>query len=170
MGGKPWTYQGKVPRATKPRIAMHHGIWRELLTAISRNSTEIHDEGGEKWFFPSAVSEASHIEWTVRQILVHLDLFPTPRILYKEIAKFHTLHLCIILPKAEIITFFACRPDGVAFSIKDKGCVFLKFTRSMDSVTSSDEGVAALDLANLFPLSLQLSTTATFVLPVLLRS
>jgi len=94
---------------TKPRIAVHHGIWRELLTAtFSRNSTETHDEGGEKWFFPSAVSEASHIKWTVRQILVHLYLFPTPRILYEEIAEFHALKLGILLSKAEILTFFAC--------------------------------------------------------------
>ena len=57
--------QARCPVHTKPRIAVHHGIWRELLTAISRNSTETQDKGGEKWGFPSAVSEASHAEWTV---------------------------------------------------------------------------------------------------------
>ena len=30
--------------------------------------------------------------------------------------------------------------DGVAFNAKDKECVFLEFTRPMDSVTTSDEG------------------------------
>jgi len=36
---------------------------------------ESHDDGNRKWYFPSAVSEATHDEWTVRQILMHLDLF-----------------------------------------------------------------------------------------------
>jgi len=105
--------QARCPVLTKPRIAVHHGIWRELLTAISRNSTETHDEGGKKWFFPSAVSKASHTEWTVRQILVHLDLFFTPRRLYaaSEIAEFQALKLDTILSEAEITTLFACRPD-----------------------------------------------------------
>ena len=54
---------------------MHHGVWRELLTAISRNSIEAHDDGEKKWYFPSAVCEATHNECVVRQILVHLGLF-----------------------------------------------------------------------------------------------
>jgi len=129
---------------TKPRIAVHHGIWRELLTAINQNSTETHDNRGEKWFFPSDVNEASHIEshikWTVRQIVVHFDLFSTPRTLHEEIVEFHALKLGIKLSKAEILTFWACRPDGVAFNAEDKECVFLEFTHPMDSVTSSEEG------------------------------
>jgi len=36
---------------------------------------ESHDDGTRKWYFPSAVSEATRDEWTVRQILVHLGLF-----------------------------------------------------------------------------------------------
>ena len=121
---------------------MHHGIWKELLTAINQNSPETHNEGGKKWFFPSAVSKASHTEWTVRQILVHLDLFFTPRRLYaaSEIAEFQVLKLDTILSEAEITTLFACRPDGVAFNAKDKERDFLEFTRPMDCVTSSDEG------------------------------
>jgi len=50
---------------------VHHSIWR----AISRNSLETHDHGERKWYFPSAVSEATHDKWTVRQILVHLRTF-----------------------------------------------------------------------------------------------
>jgi len=76
----------------------------------------------------------------VRQILVHLDLFSTPRILYEEIAEFHALKLGIKLNKAEILTFFACRPDRVALDAKDREFVFFEFTRPMDSVTSSEEG------------------------------
>jgi len=33
--------QARCPALQRPRIAVHHGIWRELLTAISRNSVEI---------------------------------------------------------------------------------------------------------------------------------
>ena len=36
---------------------------------------ESHDDGKRKWYFTSAVSEATHDEWTVCQILVHLGLF-----------------------------------------------------------------------------------------------
>jgi hypothetical protein len=40
----------------------------------------------------------------------------------------------------EITSFYSRRPDGVAFDDKNKHCVFLEFTRPMDSVTSSPEG------------------------------
>jgi len=39
----------------------------------------------------------------------------------------------IYLAKEEITTFFGPRPDGVVFNEKDKECVFLEFTRLMDS-------------------------------------
>jgi len=54
--------QARCSVLTKPRITVHHGIWRELQTAISQYSTETHDGGDEKWGFPSAVNEATHIE------------------------------------------------------------------------------------------------------------
>jgi len=66
--------QARCPALQKPRIAVHHGIWRGLLTVISRNSLESHDDGKMKLYFPLAVSKATHDEWTVRQILVHLCL------------------------------------------------------------------------------------------------
>jgi len=44
------------------------------------------------------------------------------------------------LTSQEITSFHSRRPDGVAFDDKNKHCVFLEFTRQMDSVTSSDEG------------------------------
>jgi len=123
----------------KPRIAVHHGIWRELLTAISRNSLEIHYDGERKWYFPSAVSEATHDEWAVRQILVYLGLCSGIRRLNNQIITFHARQN-IILTSEEITSFYGWRPDGVAFDDKGKQCIFLEFTRPMDSVTSSDEG------------------------------
>jgi len=113
--------QARCPVLRKPRIAVHHGIWRELLTAMSRNSLETHDDGERKWYFPSAVSEtaATHDEWTFRQILVHLGLFSGVRRLNEEIVTFHARQN-IILTSEEITCFYGRRPDGVAFDAKGK--------------------------------------------------
>ena len=120
---------------------MHRGIWHERLTAINRNSTETNDdcETRKKWYFPSAVIEATHMEWIVRQILVHLGLFSTLRRLTEEIVQFHE-NLNISLTDKEITTFQSRRPDEVAFNENDKQCVFLELTRPMNSVASSDDG------------------------------
>jgi len=131
--------QARCPALQKPRIAVHHGIWRELLAAISRNSVESHDDGKRELFFRSAVSEATHDEWTVRQILVHLGLFSGIRRLRAGVTEFHARQ-DIVLTFQEITSFYSRRPDGVAFDDKNKLCVFLEFTRPMDSVTSSEEG------------------------------
>jgi len=55
-GVTPWLeslghIQARCPALRKPRIAVHHGIWRELLTAISMNSLETHDDGERKGTF-----------------------------------------------------------------------------------------------------------------------
>jgi len=79
--------QARCPALRKPRIVVHHGIWCELLTAISRNSVENHDDSERNWYFPSAVSEATHdAEWTVRPILVHLGLFSGIRRLNEDVS------------------------------------------------------------------------------------
>ena len=41
-----------------------------------------------------------------------------------------------------ITQFLACRPDGIAFNAEGRECVFLEFTRPMDSQTSSPEELA----------------------------
>ena len=102
---------------------------------------ETHDVRERKWYFPSAVSEATHDEsrWTVRQILVHLDLFSGIRNLIDNVVAFQA-RLNIVLTSHEITSFYSRRPDGVAFDTKIKRCVLLEFTRPMDLVTSSEEG------------------------------
>ena len=127
--------QARCPALQKPRIAVHHGFWRELLTAISRNSVESHDDGTRKWHFPSAVSEATH-EWTVRQILVHLGLFSDIKSLRVDVTDFHARQ-GIVLTDLEITSFYSLRPYGVAFDDKNEHCVLLEFTHPMDSVSSS---------------------------------
>jgi len=100
---------------------------------------EAHNDGERKWHFPSAVSEVTHDEWTVRQILVHLGLFSGIRQLNEEIVTFHARQN-IVLTSEEITALYGRRPDRVAFDAKGQQCVFLEFTRPMDLVTSSDEG------------------------------
>jgi len=99
---------------------------------------ESHDDGNRKWYFPSAVSEATHDEWTVREIFVHLGLFSGIKSLRADVTEFHALQN--IVPTDEEITYFySRRHDGFAFDDKNKHCVFLKFTCPMDSVSSSPE-------------------------------
>ena len=82
--------------------------------------------------FPLAVSEASHDEWTVRQILVHLGLFSEITSLRVDVTEFHARQ-GILLTDVEITSFYSLRPDEVAFDDKNKHCVFLEFTCPMDS-------------------------------------
>ena len=100
---------------------------------------ESHDDGTRKWYFPSAVSEATHDEWTVREILMHPGLFSDIRSLRADVTYFHARQ-GIVLTDAEITSFYSLRPDGVAFDDKNKHCVLLEFTHAMDSVSSSPEG------------------------------
>jgi len=107
----PWTeslghIQAQCPALRKSRIAVHHSIWRVLLTAISRNFVETHDDGERKWYFLSAVSEATHDEWAVRQILVHLDLFSGIRNLIDDVFTFHARQN-IVLTSHEITSFYS---------------------------------------------------------------
>jgi len=95
---------------------------------------EPHDDGNRNLYFPSAVSEATHDKWTVLQILVHLGLFSGIKSLKSDITEFHARQ-DIDLTDEEITCFYSRRPDGVAFDDKNKRCVFLEFTRPMDSVT-----------------------------------
>jgi len=85
------------------------------------------------------VSEPTHDEWTVHQILVHLGLFSEIKSLRADVTEFHAQQ-DIFLTDEEITSFYSQRPNGVAFNNKHKHCVFLEITRPMDSVTSSLEG------------------------------
>ena len=42
-----------------PRIAIHLGIWRELMFSIRRSSTELSNASEPQWHFPSALSPES---------------------------------------------------------------------------------------------------------------
>ena len=67
---------------------------------------ESHDDGTRKWYFLSAVSEATHDEWTVRQILVHLGLFSEIKSLRADVTEFHARQ-GIVLTDVEITSFYS---------------------------------------------------------------
>ena len=56
--------QARCPALQKPRITVHHGIWRELLTSISRNSMESHDNRKRTF---SALHRLARLPMTIRQ-------------------------------------------------------------------------------------------------------
>jgi len=51
-----------------PRIAIHHGIWRELMFSIRKSSTELNDTLEPRWHFPSALSPEAHAGWGLYKI------------------------------------------------------------------------------------------------------
>jgi len=130
--------QARCQVLQEPRITVHHGIWCELLTAISRNSLEAHDDGEKKCTSPQPLARTSSMR--------HLELFSGIKPREEEIATFHARQNIfltaaeIFLTAAEITTFQGRRPDGVAFDAKAKQRVFLEFTSLMDSVSFSDDG------------------------------
>ena len=58
---------------------------------------------------PVAVSDATHDEWTVRQILVHLGLFSDIKSLRADVTDFHARQ-GIVLTDVEITSFYSLRP------------------------------------------------------------
>jgi len=128
------------PALERPRIAIHHGIWRELMFSIRKSSTELNEKKEPKWYFPSALSPEAHDEWGITKILEFLGLYEALPLgqgtnrdkLKKDVRDYHTAH-GIDISDSEIHTFLARRPDGLAFDRENKLCVFLEFTRAMDT-------------------------------------
>jgi len=57
-----------------PRIAIHHGISRELMFSIRKSSIELNNALEPKWHFPSALSPEAHTEWGLYRILEYMGL------------------------------------------------------------------------------------------------
>jgi len=123
-----------------PRIAIHHGIWRELMFSIRKSSTELNDALEPRWHFPSALSPEAHAEWGLYKILEYMGLHEilppgagqNMAKLRKDIEEYHTAY-AIDFDDTDIDTFIARRPDGLAFDKEKKLCVFLEYTRAMDT-------------------------------------
>jgi len=134
--------QGYCKALQKPRIAVHHGIWRDLLMHISRQSLEKNEDGSRVWTFPTTVNAAKHEEWEMRDILVHIGLMTNTQEGRSKIGK-ETTEFHYEMPVGywdeeeandhEPEAFLKVRPDEVAFNMKATICAFLEFTRPMDS-------------------------------------
>jgi len=121
------------PALQRQRIAVHHGIWRELHATISRWSNK-NDES--RWFFPLAISESDHCEWTFRRIVDHIGLFTewsdqVAREAFKqEIIDFHLRrglweHNEEKEYRSLVTKFLLCRPNRIGFNAKDRDCRFI---------------------------------------------
>jgi len=123
------------PALQLPRIAIHHGIWKELMFSIRKSSIELNNASEPRWHFPSALSPEAHAEWGLYKILEYMGLHEilppgsgkNRAKLRKDIEEHHTTY-AIDFDDADIDTFIARRPDGLAFD-KKKNCVYSWNTR-----------------------------------------
>jgi len=112
----------------------------ELMFSIQKSSTELNDDSEPRWLFPSALSPEAHAEWGLYKILEYMGLHEilppgagqNRAKLRKDIEEYHTAY-AIDFDDSDIDTFIARRPDGLAFDKEKKLCVFLEYTRAMDT-------------------------------------
>ena len=98
-----------------PRIAIHHGIWRELMFSIRKSSTELNNASEPRWHFPSALSPEAHAELGLYKILEYMGLHE-------------------ILPPGSGKNRAKLRKDIEEYlDMEEKLCVFLEYTRAMDT-------------------------------------
>ena len=113
-----------------PRIAIHHGIWRELMFSIRKSSTELKYASEPQWHFPSARSPEVHAEWGLYKILEYMGLHEIlppgagqNRVkLRKDFEEYH-IACAIDFDDTDMDTFIARRPDGLALD-KEKNYVY----------------------------------------------
>jgi hypothetical protein len=73
---------------SKPRIAVHHGIWGDLIRHIGKQSLEEHEDGSRIWTFPTSVSAVKHEEWEMTEILAHMGLMTNTHIGCLDVGSF----------------------------------------------------------------------------------
>jgi len=138
--------QGYCKALQKPRIAVYHGIWRDLIRHIGKQSLEEHEDGSRIWTFPTSVSAVKHEEWEMREIHTHMGLMTNTQIGRSEVGREITLfHVTMGYWDADDLTdpkiqaFLKVRPDGVGFNVIARICAFLEYTRPMDSRDGASE-------------------------------
>jgi len=110
------------------------------MFSIRKFSTELNDTSEPRTYFPSALSPEAHAQWGLYKILEHMGLHmilppgarrnrAKPR---KDIEEYHMAY-DIDFDETDIDTFIARRPDGLAFDKEKKLCVFLEYTRAIDT-------------------------------------
>jgi len=110
------------------------------MFSMRKSSTELNNASEPQWHFPSALSPEAHAEWGLYKILEYMGLHEilppgsgkNRAKLRKDIEEYHTAY-AIDFDDTDIDTFIARRPDGLAFDKEKKLCVFLEFTRAMDT-------------------------------------
>jgi len=110
------------------------------MFSIRKSSTELNDASELRWHFPSALRPEAHAEWGLYKILVYMGLHEilppgagqNRAKLRKDIEEYHIAYV-IDFDETDIDTFIAGRPDGLAFDKEKTLCVFLEYTRAMDT-------------------------------------
>ena len=110
------------------------------MFSIRKSSTEQNDASETRWHFPTALSPEAHAEWGLYKILEYMGLHEIlpPEAgknrakLRKDIKEYHIAY-AINLDDSDIDTFIARRLDDLAFDKEKKLCVFLEYTRAMDT-------------------------------------
>jgi len=113
----------------KPGIAVHHGIWRDLIRHIGKQSLKEHEDGSRIWTFPTSVSAVKHEEWEMREILAHMGLMTNTQIGRSDVGREITLfHVTMRywdeddLTDPKIQAFLKVRSDGVGFNMIARIC------------------------------------------------
>jgi len=110
------------------------------MFSIRKFSTWLNDASEPRWHFPSALSPEAHAEWGPYKILEHMGLHEilppgagqNRAKLRKDIEEYHIAY-GIDFDETDIDTFITRRPDGLAFDKEKQTCVFLEYTRAMDT-------------------------------------
>jgi len=110
------------------------------MFSIWKSSPELNDTSEPRWHFPSALSPEAHAQWGLYKILEYMGLYEilppgaeqNRAKLRKDIEKYHMAYE-IDFYETDTDTFIARRLDGLAFDKEKKLCVFLEYTRAMDT-------------------------------------
>jgi len=122
--------QCHCPVLQLPRIAIYHGIRRELMFSIRKFSTEQNDASEPRWHFPSALSPEAHAEWGLFKILEYMGLHEilppgagqNRAKLRKDIEEYHVAY-AIDFDETDIDTLISRRPDSLGFVKGKKMCI-----------------------------------------------
>lgn len=142
------------PTLAKPRTAVHHTIWRELLALVANHNKAVpgvhgHPASGGKWSFPTVVNSTMIKEWTIKDIANYIlpDTFAAQQLDQLTTDLLHGRGLAS--SPAAVAKLLDKRPDGVAFLRPDKTggsspadpnqVYVLEFTKAADTMDDFQE-------------------------------
>ena len=111
----------------------HHGIWRDLIMHIGKQSLKENENGSQVQDFPTSVSAVKHEEWKMRGILAYIGLMTDTQQGHLAVGKAMTeFHYEMRywdedeLNETKSEAYCKVRSDGVTFKEKAKYALFLK--------------------------------------------